>query len=496
MTTNAAPGEKFFNDAVHGVIQLPPLCVKVVDTPQFQRLRFIKQLGTCYLVYPSSCSNRFEHSIGVCHIAGQLARALQSRQPELKISNEDVLSVQLAGLCHDLGHGPFSHLWEAFVNKARPENKWTHESASIQMFNHLIKVNNLEAEFRKYSLEEEDILFIKELIDGPRDSSAAAWPYKGRTSDKAFLYEIVSNKRTGVDVDKWDYFLRDSHSLGIKVTFDYYRLLHFSRVIDFEGEGLQICYQDKEVDTLYDMFHTRRTLHRTAYQHRVVKIIDLMLVDAFCYADKHIHFKDKEGKIYYLADVCYNMDAYTNLVDDVFHQIIRAEGEHQDLMKAKEIIERILTRRLYVSIGHTQPTSGDIKKEKLVEELVRNRPQDSSLTRNDFDIQEVWLNYGMGDKNPIECIKFFNKKNPQAASSIKREEVSEMLPQRFQEVEYWMILKSDSQHYMTARKMFEDSCSQLGLEFSHEVDPTHLSSFAPVEFSRGVKFKFFIYVDL
>ncbi|XP_068217832.1 deoxynucleoside triphosphate triphosphohydrolase SAMHD1-like, partial [Palaemon carinicauda] len=451
----------------------------------FSPFRFLKALGPVYFVFPAAAQNRFEHCLGVCHIAGQLASALRLRQPELNITDKDVLCVQLAGLCHDLGHGPFSHLWEVFVNKARPENKWTHESASIQMFDHLLKANNLHGEFRKYDLEDEDIIFIKELISGPTDSSIAEWPYKGRTSDKAFLYEIVSNKRTGVDVDKWDYFLRDSHSLGIKVTFDYYRLLHFSRVIDFEGEGLQICYQKKEVDTLYDMFHARCLLHRTAYQHRVVKIIDSMLVDAFCYADKHIQFKDKEGKKYYLADVCNDMDAYTNLVDDVFHQIIRAEGEHPDLMKAKEIIERILTRRLYVNIGHTQPTSGDIKKEKLMETLVSNIPQDSSLTRNDFDIQEVRRNYGMGDKNPIECVRFYNKNNPKAASRIKREEVSKMLPQRFQEVDYWLILKSDSQHYMTARKMFEDSCSQLGLEFSDDVDPTHLASFAPIEFSNG-----------
>ncbi|XP_068218155.1 deoxynucleoside triphosphate triphosphohydrolase SAMHD1-like [Palaemon carinicauda] len=64
MTANTAPSEKFFNDAIHGIIQLPPLCVKVVDTPQFQRLRFIKQLGSSYFVYPAASSNRFEHSLG------------------------------------------------------------------------------------------------------------------------------------------------------------------------------------------------------------------------------------------------------------------------------------------------------------------------------------------------------------------------------------------------------------------------------------------------
>ena len=53
-----------FNDPIHGHIELHPLCVKIIDTPQFQRLRFLKQLGSCYFVYPGATHNRFEHSLG------------------------------------------------------------------------------------------------------------------------------------------------------------------------------------------------------------------------------------------------------------------------------------------------------------------------------------------------------------------------------------------------------------------------------------------------
>lgn len=60
----------------------------------------------------------------MCHLAGQLVSALQRRQHYLQITDEDVLCVMLAGLCHDLGHGPFSHMWEEFVNKANKEAKW------------------------------------------------------------------------------------------------------------------------------------------------------------------------------------------------------------------------------------------------------------------------------------------------------------------------------------------------------------------------------------
>uniref|UniRef100_A0A3P9DUK0 HD/PDEase domain-containing protein n=1 Tax=Maylandia zebra TaxID=106582 RepID=A0A3P9DUK0_9CICH len=113
-----------FNDPIHGHIELHPLLVKIIDTPQFQRLRNIKQLGGGYFVFPGASHNRFEHSIGVGHLAGELAKTLKLKQPELDISERDVLCVQIAGLCHDLGHGPFSHLFDGMFNpEADPEHK-------------------------------------------------------------------------------------------------------------------------------------------------------------------------------------------------------------------------------------------------------------------------------------------------------------------------------------------------------------------------------------
>ena len=94
-----------FNDPVHGHLELHPLCMKVLDTPQFQRLRDLQQLGGVYLVFPGASHRRFEHSIGVAHLANVFIRQICTRQPELHVTEEESLCVQLAGLCHDLGHG-------------------------------------------------------------------------------------------------------------------------------------------------------------------------------------------------------------------------------------------------------------------------------------------------------------------------------------------------------------------------------------------------------
>ncbi|CAG2234897.1 SAMHD1 [Mytilus edulis] len=156
--TTTQHNTKIFSDPIHGHIEVHPLCIKIIDTPQFQRLRDLKQIGGCYFVYPGASNNRFEHCIGVCYLAGKLARTLQKRQPELDITNKDILCVEIAGLCHDLGHGPFSHLFdEKFIPAVKQKLQWKHANGSVMMFNFLRTNNDLKKEFQKSGFEEKTL---------------------------------------------------------------------------------------------------------------------------------------------------------------------------------------------------------------------------------------------------------------------------------------------------------------------------------------------------
>jgi HD superfamily phosphohydrolase len=143
-------------DQVHGQIELSPLCFRVIDTPEFQRLRELKQLGVAYYVFPGASHNRFEHCVGVAHLAGSLVEHLKDLQPELGITDADILCVQLAGLVHDLGHGPFSHMFDGeFIPRIRPElatsgSAYSHERMTIEIFDLLLRKNRIDLGMCEY----------------------------------------------------------------------------------------------------------------------------------------------------------------------------------------------------------------------------------------------------------------------------------------------------------------------------------------------------------
>ncbi|XP_030832169.1 deoxynucleoside triphosphate triphosphohydrolase SAMHD1-like [Strongylocentrotus purpuratus] len=470
-TSHQSLKTKVFNDSVHGHIDFDPLLIKIIDTPQFQRLRFIKQLGCSYFVFPGAAHNRFEHSLGVCYLARELVLSLQRKQPELEITDKDILCVQIAGLCHDLGHGPFSHMFDLFfIPKVRPDFKHKHEHLSVLMFDHLIKENHLEAKLKESGLKEQDLLFIREQIEGlPKDSSqnqnGREWLYKGRGREKSFLYEIVANKRNGIDVDKWDYFARDCYNLGIANSFDHKRYMKFARVIQVEGEK-QICSRDKEIGNLYDMFHTRNTLHRRAYQHKVNKIIETMMVEALIKADPHLRiFPRANGTKLTMSESLDDMHAYTHLTDSVLEHILFSQKG--SLKESKDIIQKILTRQLYKCVGQSQPPA-DTKLEKPLEiskaiclAVSEEELKGPQLDPDDLVVHVVKMDYGMGNQNPVDYVRFYSKEDLNRAIKIRKGQVSQMLPENF--VEHYIRLyckHRDAENVAKAERCFAEWCDK------------------------------------
>ncbi|ESN97611.1 hypothetical protein HELRODRAFT_85388, partial [Helobdella robusta] len=455
------------NDPIHGHIEISPLCMAIVDTPQFQRLRFIKMTGTGSLVYPGAVHTRFEHSIGVCHLAETLCRTMQQKQPELNITESDVSCVAVAGLCHDLGHGPFSHLYDQlFIPSFRRSAKlpdWKHEQASVDMLDYIIKENNL-----KHLFSDEDLMFIKEQIMSPTNKVVIFFlsnlffndliDYQGRGQDKMFLYEIVANNRTGIDVDRWDYFLRDSHYLGLKVSFDPGRLLKFVRVIDVNGEK-QICARNKEADNLYEMYHCRSSLFKQAYLHKTTIILNYMICEAMKLADDHLFFPGTNGKLYKMSEGMNDMEAFWKMTDDIILQILHSS--RPELSRSREWIKRVFSRNLPKIVGLVKESdnpklkwSADWIHEQLVMDSTLLK---MNLTADDFIVVKRSFNYGMKEKNPLENCMFYSKHNPDVAYKVTKDQVSPFLPEKFLEVQY-LVYCSEDEKQSVANEVYMAFC--------------------------------------
>ena len=120
---------------IHGFIEIRPHILEIVDTYEFQRLRNLKQLGAAHYVFPSATHTRFSHSIAVGHLARKMIESIKKEQPYLDIKERMIELVEIGGLIHDLGHGPFSHLWDHYVISKEDKE---HEERSCDILKDMI----------------------------------------------------------------------------------------------------------------------------------------------------------------------------------------------------------------------------------------------------------------------------------------------------------------------------------------------------------------------
>jgi len=185
--------DKLYNDSIHGHILLPSYLFKFIDTPEFQRLRRIKQTGVVNLVFSGAVHDRAMHSIGVAYLANKMAKKIKKKFPDAGMTDNLIKLITISGLLHDIGHGPMSHNFELIARKINPN--YSHEDTSCRI------IDRFSDKFDS----KEDVEMVKNIIQGNIPEGEKRY----------FIYEIVSNPTTSIDVDKMDYFVRDSKYANI-----------------------------------------------------------------------------------------------------------------------------------------------------------------------------------------------------------------------------------------------------------------------------------------
>lgn len=234
---------KIIHCCIWGDIELSDLAVQIIDTIHFQRLHYIKQTGLAYKVFPTATASRFEHSLGVYHITKQLLSRVSSHQPEVVPSARVQELLCVAGLVHDLGHGPFSHLFDQLCQDTKStDDTWSHhEYRSGMLFRDLVSTYEVP-------LAPDEIDFVVDRI---------------HTATKTHWYDtLISNPFSSLDTDKLDYVIRDSFHFGMKFHYDITRILQNCRVIDNE-----LCFCERIHDEIQLFFQIRERMHRSIYRH-------------------------------------------------------------------------------------------------------------------------------------------------------------------------------------------------------------------------------------
>ncbi|MDD5472579.1 MAG: HD domain-containing protein [Candidatus Methanoperedens sp.] len=223
---------KVIRDPIHDYIELDELALALIDTPQVQRLRRIRQLGFSNLVYPGANHTRFEHSLGVYHLARHLAGQVEERL------REELLT---AALLHDIGHGPFSHATEELIERYT----------------------------RKRHDDVEELLRKGAISDVLKDFSLSPSSIAAHIKGETYIGQIINSE---IDVDRMDYLVRDAHYTGVAFgLIDHVRLIHELR---FNENKLVLNLGG--LQAAESLLVSRFLMHPTVYFHHVSRIAESM----------------------------------------------------------------------------------------------------------------------------------------------------------------------------------------------------------------------------
>ena len=357
------------NDFVYGNVTLSPLVSRIVKLPEFTRLNEIKQLGCHCYINSKADHTRYEHSIGVYHLANTLINQLKKVQPELKITKSEIKCVGLAGLLHDIGHGPFSHLFDEWLETSMEINNNVsyHEQRSGDIIEYLNKTY-------KFGLEPKEISMIRSMID----------PIKIPKS-RRFLYQIVANKDNNLDVDKIDYLKRDGKIL--KSQFN--RYINVDTMINgFRVRDHNLVIDQSNYMNVLNVFTLRYMFHREFYNSSTAKAVDLIMKKIFTILNKDDWLTNKVKSV----------QQFLTLTDSVLIDKILNNEE------AVKLYGTILSKNWRKAVAKIR-VSPFIDTTKLKSKLA-NLEKDYDNTK--IVVTKIGLVSG-DKKNPLSCIRFFNK---------------------------------------------------------------------------------------
>jgi len=322
----------FIKDVIFGNIELTPAESALIDTPEMQRLRYVKQTGLVYLVYPGATHSRFEHSLGTMHITKEIAK-------EMGLEKEEVEMLAVAGLLHDIGHGPFSHTSDPILKKYLHTN---HEEIGKKLVT--------KGEIK--DILEDNGLDVKNIIK----------KLSGKLNG-----EIVT---ASLGSDRLDYLLRDAHYTGVTYgIIDYHQIK--SKMVLYKNH---IAIYERGLHPAESLLLARYFMSTTVYHHHAVVIANGMLEKAVKLAIENDELEIKE---------------YPSMKD--FELITKLASSKASNKLVTRLLERKLFKRVFV---------GSIEAAPEIDEIENAIIRYSGLKEDEFVVSRDKLKF-VTEKTPI-----------------------------------------------------------------------------------------------
>ncbi|NLN72274.1 MAG: HD domain-containing protein [Thermoplasmatales archaeon] len=313
--------DRVIHDPLHGGIRTDGVFMELLDRPEMQRLRSVRQLGLGNLVFPGANHTRFEHSLGVYHLAGRMASSLQMNADETR-------TVRAAALLHDICHPPFSHTLEEILG-------------NVTGLDHMDLARKLIHGEIPYMPESDRDLFggmeplsklledagidpgaVCDLIEYPRSRSGGLDLFMSDGSPQSFfenkdyIHQIIHGP---VDADQMDYLLRDAHYTGVVLgTIDIDRLLSQIRI-----DNGRMVVGKGGIAAAEGLMVSRALMYSSVYYHKTVRIAEMMLTKAAEISGADL------SELYLMSDCTF------------INHIVGTGG------RASELARKVMSRRLY-----------------------------------------------------------------------------------------------------------------------------------------------------
>ncbi|HOO33186.1 MAG TPA: HD domain-containing protein [Thermotogota bacterium] len=338
-------------DPVYGEILLSPLEILCIDSKPIQRLREISQLGGAERVYPGATHTRFLHSLGVMHLSGMYAQHLNFDRGKSRL-------LRLAGLLHDIGHGPYSHQFDE-VAYAKAGLKDGHDEQRERLLLELMPVEMIKV-YDEVMKEEWRQNVIEDVRDIIGDEVVELSLQEAFFTVMKRVCEIFDGESAGtadfnivqgpLGADRIDFVLRDAHYCGTPEygTLDLQRIVRSSKIIEKNGVK-RLTYNEKIMDSIYRVLFGRFMMYKNVYFHKTARAADLMIQRVLELAYDFLHIGD------YIEDV----HRFCELTEGWLYFSIRERYAHLSeydgkeaaaIQEAFEIMQNYKERRLWKSI--------------------------------------------------------------------------------------------------------------------------------------------------